>query len=103
MKRSAPLQEIQRLMQQMLQYDSITGKLRWKVRPNYCTRVGFLAGRKHVNGHLEVGFNKNTYMAHHIAWFLHYGEWPDALILHANGDKGDNRIENLVQAAEKRR
>lgn len=97
MKRSAPLQEVQRLMQQMLQYDSITGKLRWKMRSSGSIRIGYIAGRRHINGHLEVGVNKKTYMAHHIAWFLHYGNWPDTLILHANGNKSDNRIENLVK------
>ena len=33
--------------------------------------------------------------AHRIAWFLHHGNWPDDCIDHINGDKRDNRIENL--------
>jgi hypothetical protein len=102
MRRPTPAVDTRQAMQESFVYESTTGKLRWKTRNSGSIRVGYVAGRQHMNGHLEVGFNKKTYMAHHIAWFLHYGEWPDALVLHANGDKGDNRIENLVQAERSR-
>jgi hypothetical protein len=34
-------------------------------------------------------------LAHRVAWALHYGEWPSDQIDHVNGDKTDNRLENL--------
>jgi hypothetical protein len=34
-------------------------------------------------------------MAHRAAWCLYHGEWPAGVIDHINGDKTDNRIENL--------
>lgn len=79
-----------------LSYNAETGQLRWKIRPAGCVQAGYIAGRRHQNGHLEVCFNKVTYMAHHLAWFLHYGVWPDHPILHANKNKADNRLQNLV-------
>lgn len=71
------------------------GFLRWLKKPCHNVEVGFRAGRKHVNGHIELGFNKKTYMAHHIVWILHYGTMPTQEIMHINGNKADNRIENL--------
>jgi hypothetical protein len=34
------------------------------------------------------------HQAHRVAWAIHFGEWPK-FIDHINGDKTDNRIENL--------
>lgn len=34
-------------------------------------------------------------LAHRIAWALQHGEWPQGEIDHINGDRQDNRIENL--------
>lgn len=36
-----------------------------------------------------------SYWAHRVVWLLHYGDWPNLDIDHINGDKSDNRIENL--------
>ena len=33
--------------------------------------------------------------AHHIVWTWVHGEWPKGEIDHINGDRSDNRIENL--------
>lgn len=38
---------------------------------------------------------KKNLMAHVVAWAYVNGEWPDGDIDHINGDRSDNRIENL--------
>lgn len=82
-------------IQDVFQYDPDAGTLRWKTRPSTCVRAGFIAGRKHANGHIEVGYKGVSYMAHHIAWCLFYGVWPSGQLQHRNGNKADNRIGNL--------
>ena len=37
-------------------------------------------------------------MAHRIAWALHYGEWPNKSLDHIDGDRTNNRINNLREA-----
>lgn len=38
------------------------------------------------------------YLAHRVAWAIHYGEWPKSDIDHIDGDKKNNRINNLRTA-----
>ena len=45
-------------------------------------------------GYLRVMVNGKKVQCHRIIWFLENGEWPDCLD-HINGDKQDNRVENL--------
>lgn len=47
------------------------------------------------NGYRQVVFNKQFYKAHRIVYALHYGDPGPALIDHKDGDKSNNRIENL--------
>jgi hypothetical protein len=48
-----------------------------------------------TNGYRHIQFQGKQHMEHRVAWFLHYGEWPEDLIDHINGNRADNRICNL--------
>lgn len=54
-------------------------------------------GRKDKDGYLSLHVRGRSYRAHHVAWALTYGEWPE-MIDHINGDRADNRIANLRKA-----
>ncbi len=91
-----------------LVYDPETGQLSWVARgvPKFDNRLaGKVAGAVRPDGYRAVGFQGKHYLAHRLAWRLHYGEWPENELDHINGDKLDNRIKNLriCTTAENRR
>jgi hypothetical protein len=63
---------------------------RWR-RQTPGTAVGCITKDGYRQGCIR---NKSIYM-HIVAWFLHYGTWPDGFVDHINGDRSDNRILNL--------
>ena len=90
---------------ELIKYEPNTGSLFWLPRnENYVhhTRVNSWntrnANRKITTidskGYLQINVLGKMYRGHRVAWFLHYGEWPN-LIDHINGVRDDNRIHNL--------
>lgn len=77
-----------------LAYDPETGKLTWKMLRN-TLRVGEEAKSLDVAGYVQVNIAGTVIKGHRLAWFLHYGAWPDGHIDHINGVRDDNRIANL--------
>lgn len=89
-------------------YHPDEGFLTWNVRPlsDFKTEIagkawntkfsGKRAGSTHcITGYryINVGNGKFCY-EHRIVWLLHNGHWP-VEVDHANGERTDNRIENL--------
>lgn len=75
-------------------YLSETGEI-WREKPAPGIKGRYIAGHVKDDGYIDIIFRKTHVYAHRMAWFLFYGEWPDGLVDHINGNKSDNRIVNL--------
>ena len=78
-----------------LRYDAATGEVFWRMNKGRLAKEGCLAGNASDGRYIQIEVCGHRFYAHRIAWLLHYGVWPTDLIDHINGDKKDNRIENL--------
>ena len=75
------------------------GKLYWKkvAHPNKQYLVGQEAGSIHKTGYRHVTWLGKVHKVHRLIFLLEYGYLPSE-VDHINGDRQDNRIENLRAA-----
>lgn len=75
------------------------GKLYWKkvAHPNKQYLVGQEAGSIHKTGYRHVTWRGKIHKVHRLIFLLEYGYLPSE-VDHINGDRQDNRIENLRAA-----
>ena len=78
----------------LIAYDPATGIFTNKVKRGY-RQAGMRACHVSPNGYAYVNMLNRQYQAHALAWYYVYGRWPVHQIDHINGEKIDNRIDNL--------
>lgn len=99
------------LVRQLLDYDAETGAFTWRPRPRemFPSEKGFMvwngrfAGKAagHANGlRRTIAIAATSYLAHRLAWLIHYGEPVPDLIDHADLNALNNSISNLRAASK---
>lgn len=104
------------VLRQLLRYEPETGKLFWKERSRELaggiSPDGWnnrLAGKEASwlteQGYRRITFGKKSVGAHRVIWAMVHNCWPISPIDHIDGDRVNNRIENLrvVTVAENNR
>ena len=85
-------------IKKLLDYDPTTGYLTWKKterKKKKGARAGYIDG---LGYRCLCMANKRSYKAHRLIWKIMTGKEPNGTIDHINGDKDDNRWENLREA-----
>ena len=80
----------------LLTYDAETGIFRRK--KGFCGKkfkTGSIVGTLTKEGYLAIRLNGRGYSAHRIAWFYITKSWPIYDIDHMDGDRKNNRFNNL--------
>ena len=81
-----------------LDYNPETGVFIWKNPVANNIKPGMLAGTLNKNGYVCIILKRIQYLAHRLAWFYVYKQWPSIeawQIDHIDGNRANNAIRNL--------
>ena len=82
-------------LRELLAYDQDTGEFSWRVNRGGGARAGDAAGHLSSSGYVVIKFGFTAKKAHRLAWLYQYGVWPNGELDHIDGNKKNNRVENL--------
>lgn len=82
-------------IREVFDYLPESGTLVWKHKTGRRVVIGSTAGHITPFGYISVAVDRIKYQAHRLIWLHQYGCWPSGDVDHINGNRSDNRLENL--------
>lgn len=82
------------LLDEYFTYNEENGNL-YRKQTRGGKRAGTLAGYIRSDGYTYVRVNGRQYLGHLLVWYMINRTWPTHQLDHINGNKADNRIQNL--------
>lgn len=95
MSRAAPTSLTTERAREVLSYCPIGGTLTWQQTLSRSRGAGKPAGYRRADGYLHIRIDGQLYLGHRLVWLHVTGSWPVDEIDHFDGDRKNNRIENL--------
>lgn len=81
-------------VREYLDYDPITGVIRWRISPSPNVRAGSIAGAD-CEGYRLIRITDGRFKGHQLVWLYMTGEWPLCQIDHRDGNRSNNAWANL--------
>ena len=81
-------------LRELVHYDPASGLFHKRLKDGSLSQKPY--GYVCETGYRKIGFHRiSTFTCHRLAWLYTHGTWPAGLIDHINGNRSDNRIQNL--------
>jgi len=83
-----------------LQYSPDTGEFIWLKNTGLKDLVGKKAGATNSLGYINMSIFGKKYSGHRLAWFYCFQEWPEFNIDHIDGNRSNNKLDNLRDVSQ---
>lgn len=82
-----------------LHYNPFTGVFSWVLPKGRTLKSGAIAGTTHHSGYRQIKIDGQLHQSHRLAWLYVHGYFPLQDLDHVNGDRSNNKLNNLRLAS----